>query len=355
MAIKTTENTESYSYVSRDEFRRIRDFVSNKRDNLILSILRELGITISELVDLRVSQIDLAGQKLFLKDRTIPFSNKILKDIRAYIESYSPTEFLFFTRQSSKITPRRVQQLLKSVSAHIKKDITPSILRKQAVSELLKKNVPVETVKELSGLKSLDKKRFLSETAFQKFYSSIQDKRDKVIVKLFYETGITVSELSNLRKKEFDFERRKITIHNDKRFASGELRICRLSKELSSKLREIINSKEPYQSQSPFIFTSRQSTRLTGRRIQQILKFYSEKSGQDIEVTPNVLRNSYIAQKIALEGISKAREDLKLNEFRFYEYGQLSFASTGRASFYRENSRTRTFDKSKRREHENKR
>lgn len=290
-----------------------------EREKLIKAIFSELGLTVSELVSLKLEQIDLKKKTISLRNRILSIPAQLIHEIKSYIDEFRPEKFLFFTRQSSQITPRRVQQILLLQKA------TPSQLRKQAISKKLEQGIPVDKVKEFAGLKLLDKKEFLTEDEFRAFYSSISSKRDRLIVSLLYETGMTLTQLSHLTVSSIskDF----VELIPDTRFSSSQERVCRISTSLSKSIQQYIS--QDLISRSSYLFQTRQSTRISERRIQQLLKYYSNLSGSRITVSSTVLRNSYINHRIRASGITSARDDLGFKELRIYNFGILGFAPSG--------------------------
>jgi site-specific recombinase XerD len=329
-SVKDTDNL-GFSIVTQEDIRKLQTLILSRRDSLILSLLSELGLTISELTELKVSQISLDKNIVSLDDRDIKFSNFLKQRFRAYYLNFNPTEYLFFTRQSPQITSRRVQQLLKDVSHKLNKPITPSNIRKYAISKQLELGVSVEKVKEFSGLKRLDKKQYLTTDEFQKLENSISSERDKLIVRMFYELGITLSQASSLKVRQINLKKKIISIRPDGRSSldSKEKRFVSISTSLAKSLENFISysSKIHTISSSKYLFATRQSSKISERRIEQLLQYYSQISSIGKEVTPSILRNSYIAHRISDVGIKQASQELGIN-LRFYEYGQLSFAAS---------------------------
>ena len=332
MAVENDEkssSSNSYGSLSPQEIENIKHHISDKKELLIFNLFSELGVTVSELVDLRVPQIDFSSRKLFLKDRVLTFSEILLQQLRAYVKENSPSDFLFFTRQSPKITPRRVQQILKQVSQRSGIEVTPSSLRRAAVSKRLHEHIPVDEIKDFFGFKQLRKKDFLTEDEFRRLYSSISSERDGLLVSLLYETGMTPSQLKELKVDHIDISARTIRLLPDNRFSEQKFRVAKISKELAGRISGFV--REYPRQFSSYLFFTRQSSQLSERRIQQLLRKYSEAAGLS-EVTSTVLRNTCIAHTISARGISSASAEFGFSAFRLYEYGQLSFAAAGRIS-----------------------
>lgn len=311
-------NSSRNSPISESEFRRVLGFLKNKRDSLIFSILYKLGLTVSEIVSLRVSQLVLGQNKLFLEDRTLSLDSFLVKKIESYLQDFNPKDYFFFTRQSPQITPRRVQQILKQVSRILGFELTPSSLRRQAIAKELAEKKDIEKIKEFSGLKNIREKAFLTERQFREFETQVDVPRDNLLFSLFYETGITVSQLSALKVKDVDIKKSTLNIKQDSRFRLGSRKVT-LSHDILKKLHSFTKNL----SLEDFIFRTRQSSHLTSRRIQQIFNNHSQKLDIRIKLTPQILRNSYLANILSAKDISETG----LRRVRLYEYGSLSFAA----------------------------
>jgi len=118
----TPDNPTSVSFMSLSQIREFLSRISSIRDKLMIRILYETGCNISELVEIKVS--DVQSNKIRIVDsetntiRHPKISGKLAKDLRYYIKGndLKKNSFLISTRQSSKITERRVRQLIQAYS-----------------------------------------------------------------------------------------------------------------------------------------------------------------------------------------------------------------------------------------------
>lgn len=98
----------------------------NERNYLIFMVGTHTGLRVSDIVKLRVE--DFSNNKLELvekktkKTKIIAISNKLRVAINSYIKNsmLGSKDYLFKTRQSSHISTRRVQQIIKSISSILK-------------------------------------------------------------------------------------------------------------------------------------------------------------------------------------------------------------------------------------------
>ena len=137
---------------------------SNKlRNRLILALLYSSGLRVSELVSLRIDDVDLEDRTLRIrgkgeKDRIVLFDEETQVLIDTYIEvRFHQGEHLFLNRFGNNLTPRYVQMMIKNYAemAGIKKRVTPHILRHSFATHLLKNGVDIRAIQQLLGHSNL--------------------------------------------------------------------------------------------------------------------------------------------------------------------------------------------------------
>ena len=111
-------------------------------------------------------------------------------------------------------------------------------------------------------------------------------RRDKVILTLLYSTGLRISELVKLLKKDIDFDERTIRV----RGKGDKDRIVLFDENTKELLVDFIDT---YQSDSEYIFTNKNGNKLTPRYVQMMIKKYANEAGITKKVTPHVLRHSF--------------------------------------------------------------
>lgn len=134
------------------------------RDKAMLELLYSTGIKVSELVALRVSDINLSVGFLNLTEaknsRVIPIYNDAIKSLHNYITNVrdvvvcnSEVEELFTNMSGQPMTRQGFWKLIKfyAEKADIKKDITPHTLRHSLAAHLLENGAPLKDIKEILG------------------------------------------------------------------------------------------------------------------------------------------------------------------------------------------------------------
>lgn len=138
------------------------------RDKLIIDLFYTTGIRRSELMGLRMADVDRANQTIKVlgkrnKDRFIPLLPGTIALLQTYLEerealeANSDPEYVFLTASGKKIYGTLVYRIIKAylsrVSTKVKR--SPHVLRHTFATHLLNKGADLNSVKELLGHASL--------------------------------------------------------------------------------------------------------------------------------------------------------------------------------------------------------
>lgn len=163
------------NFLSVDEIFYLLDSVKNEeldtqrpyRDKGILELFYATGIRCSELVNIRLADIDLENKTIRIfgkgkKERIVLFGNKAKEKLMLYLEHErgprtSDTEFLFLNYRNEPLTTRSVQRILEIFRKFLKggKRITPHNIRHSFATHLLNQGADLRVVQELLGHKTL--------------------------------------------------------------------------------------------------------------------------------------------------------------------------------------------------------
>lgn len=145
--------------LSRDEIEKILAATINVKHRLLLTLAYGAGLRVSEVINLRVSDIDLTELTIHLKeakgkkDRITVFPEKIKNDIEHLIAGKGKDDFVFESERGGKLTERTAQKVFENSlkKAGIAKNATFHSLRHSFATHLLENGVDVRYVQELLG------------------------------------------------------------------------------------------------------------------------------------------------------------------------------------------------------------
>jgi site-specific recombinase XerD len=146
---------------TRQEVAALFDACTSLRDKCMLMTIYGAGLRISEVVNLRVKDVDSSNMQLFIcngkggKDRYALLSQTNLEILRDYWKAYKPKEYLFRSRKHARshMTTRAAQDIFikAKLRAGITKHVTPHTLRHSFATHLLEDGVSIYHIKQLLG------------------------------------------------------------------------------------------------------------------------------------------------------------------------------------------------------------
>lgn len=145
--------------LSREEVKNIIDTIKNPKHKLIISLAYGAGLRISEVISLKVKDVNLEELTIHLKnakgkkDRITIFPEKIKGDLQGLMAEKNSDDYLFKSERGGKLTERAAQKIFENAlkRAYIKKDATFHSLRHSFATHLLENGVDVRYVQELLG------------------------------------------------------------------------------------------------------------------------------------------------------------------------------------------------------------
>lgn len=142
--------------------------VIGRRDRLILELLYATGVRVSEMVEIKVSDIDISNRNINIigkgnKERIVKFGEYCLDAINDYLDnSYNKLNinninYLFLNSRGSKLTDRGVRYILDNLikKTSLNKKISPHMLRHSFATHLLNNGADLLTVQKLLGHESI--------------------------------------------------------------------------------------------------------------------------------------------------------------------------------------------------------
>lgn len=158
-----------------------------QRDRLILEVLYATGIRVSELVNIKIEDIDFYKMEIRIlgkgnKERIDPFGEYCLDAINLFINGgrkeilqkhHTNCSYLIINERGCKITTRGVEKIIDNVikKASLKKHVSPHMLRHSFATHLLNEGCDILTVQELLGHESLESTRVYTHVSNERLRS----------------------------------------------------------------------------------------------------------------------------------------------------------------------------------------
>lgn len=159
------------SYNNLDEIFEVPNLndIYGQRERVILEILYGCGVRISELVNIKIKDIDFNEKSILIfgkgsKERIVYFGEYASNIIRLYMDDARyelldniSSDYLIVGKNSEKLTTRRIEQIIDNIikRSSIKMNITPHMFRHTFATHLLDNGCDLLVVQELLGHESL--------------------------------------------------------------------------------------------------------------------------------------------------------------------------------------------------------
>lgn len=140
------------------------------------------------------------------------------------------------------------------------------------------------------------------------YQDNLYTTRDLLIVELLYDTGCRVNELVNIKLKDINYQNKSIRIlgkgNKERIVYFGDYTLERINNYLPD--RELILNKKS----SIYLLVSRESGRLTTRRIEEILDEIVKHLGIKNKITPHTLRHTFATHLLNKEADLRSVQEL---------------------------------------------
>lgn len=182
------------------------------------------------------------------------------------------------------VTPTTVRRKISTLKSYFK----------FLIREGITSNNPVELV----TLPKVGKKlpTFISETKMEDikdcdlFPNDFEGLRDKLIIELFYQTGIRRAELVELKLRDIDFPRMQLLINgkgNKQRYIPIEFGLRKLFEDYLCRRKEEINP------DCEFVFVTQKGSQVYDKLVYRVVKKYLSYVTTVIKKSPHVLRHTF--------------------------------------------------------------
>jgi integrase/recombinase XerD len=155
--------------------------IENTEHEIMMRFLLFSAIRVNELVNVKVSDVDLGNCKVFIdqgkgsKDRYVLFPESMRLVLRTHIQAHSDREYLFQSRQYRQYSPRRIQQLMQKYGqkAGLGNRVHPHLFRHQQLTALTRSGLTDAQIQVISGhgsKKSLEVYQHIGLESVEKAY-----------------------------------------------------------------------------------------------------------------------------------------------------------------------------------------
>lgn len=163
--------------LSKEEIVKIINNTNNIKHKCIVGLLYSSGLRRSELLNLKVTDIDSKRMVVIIKnakgnkDRISVLSPSILKDLKAYYLAYRPKVYLFEGVGGSQYSVTSVIKILSAAAkkAGIHKKVTPHMLRHSFATHLLENGTDIRHIQILLGHSSTKTTEIYTHVANKSF------------------------------------------------------------------------------------------------------------------------------------------------------------------------------------------
>lgn len=158
--VKSAKRTKNLPVIlNRSEIKALIEATNNKKHKLLLSIAYGAGLRVSEVVNLRVKDVNLDNLTLHIKnakgdkDRITIIPNSIKDELNKIVNSKEANEYVFSSERGGKLTTRTAQKVFSNAlkKTGIKKEASFHTLRHSFATHLLENGTDIRYVQELLG------------------------------------------------------------------------------------------------------------------------------------------------------------------------------------------------------------
>ncbi len=194
------------NYLTEEEIDRLLDIRLNTmydyRNKAMLELLYATGLRISELVNLKINDIDLHNcfVRVFgkgKKERIVPISDLAIKYLDLYINNYrnlilgnTISDYLFISNAKTNISRQAFFKIIKKECKikGIDKDVSPHVLRHSFATHLLKHGADLRVIQELLGHEDISTTQIYAHLVNEKLKSDYEyHPRNKMDKEDYYE------------------------------------------------------------------------------------------------------------------------------------------------------------------------
>lgn len=179
-------------------------------------------------------------------------------------------DFLSFVSSTQTYKPKTFHRIISTLSSFYRYLYTQGIVTANPLTGIDRPRIKQQDIK------------YLKHNQVLRLIDSIEDPRDKLIVRTIYATGVRVSELCGMNLEDIDFDEHTIKI----RGKGDKTRLVFVDDDTLAEILSFIGNRIA----GP-LFVGQQGKHISSRAIQHIFKHYAP-SG----ITPHKIRHSYASE-----------------------------------------------------------
>lgn len=154
------------NFLDENEVKNLLEQLMPPRDRAVLELLYSSGLRVSELVNLKMRDIDLDSGFLRTKgkgakERLVPFGKYAVDSLKAWLTELATrkkkVDNIFINKNGTKLSEVWVRKMIRTYArrAGIQKLVTPHVLRHSFATHLLDRGADLRSVQELLGHSSI--------------------------------------------------------------------------------------------------------------------------------------------------------------------------------------------------------
>ncbi len=159
--------------LSKQEINRMLEITTNPKHNCIISMLYGCGLRVSELVNIKMIDIDLDRKMLRVyrgkgdKDRYVMLPGKLFSILSAQEKIKEKDDYLFTNGRNVRLTTRSIDKIVKKSAdlAGVSKKVSSHMLRHSFATHLLEDGTDIRYIQELLGHARLETTQIYTHVA----------------------------------------------------------------------------------------------------------------------------------------------------------------------------------------------
>jgi len=163
--------------LSKKEVLDIINACKNIKHKLIIQTLYCSGLRVSEVINLKINDIDFDRKSIHIKDakgakdRITIISKVVLKNIEKYLAEFKPLKYLFESNRGGIMTTRTIQVIVSQSAkkANLSKPVSPHSFRHSFATHLLESGLDIRYIQALLGHARLETTQIYTKVATTQF------------------------------------------------------------------------------------------------------------------------------------------------------------------------------------------